>query len=139
MPPTTLKVGDTEIWWDREVNTLTKILHNRPDLIIWDTDNSTCKVIDVCVPLDTNVELRETTKRNSYIDLVDQLQRIYPKYKYTIIPIIVGALGTIPKKLKENLQKTGIKTEKIPTVTKEIQKLALLGTLKVCKNFQKIV
>ena len=139
MPPTTLKVGDTEIWWDREVNTLTKIPHNRPDLIIWDTDNSTCKVIDVCVPLDTNVELRETTKRNSYIDLVDQLQRIYPKYKYTIVSIIVGALGTIPKKLKENLQKTGIKTEKIPTVTKEIQKLALLGTLKVCKNFQKIV
>ena len=74
MPPTTLKVGGTEIWWDREVNTLTKIPHNRPDLIIWDTDNSTCKVIDVCVPLDTNVELRETTKRNSYIDLVDQLQ-----------------------------------------------------------------
>ena len=139
MPPTTLKVGGTEIWWDREVNTLTKIPHNRPDLIIWDTDNSTCKVIDVCVPLDTNVELRETTKRNSYIDLVDQLQRIYPKYKYTIVPIIVGALGTIPKKLKENLQKTGIKTEKILTVTKEIQKLALLGTLKVCKNFQKIV
>ena len=139
MPPTTLKVGGTEIWWDTEVNTLTKIPHNRPDLIIWDTDNSTCKVIDVCVPLDTNVELRETTKRNSYIDFVDQLQRIYPKYKYTIVPIIVGALGTIPKKLKENLQKTGIKTEKIPTVTKEIQKLALLGTLKVCKNFQKIV
>ena len=139
MPPTTLKVGGTEIWWDREVNTLTKIPRNRPDLIIWDTGNSTCKVIDVCVPLDTNVELRETTKRNSYIDLVDELQRIYPKYKYTIVPIIVGALGTIPKKLKENLQKTGIKTEKIPTVTKEIQKLALLGTLKVCKNFQKIV
>ena len=36
-------------------------------------------------------------------------------------------------------EKTGIKTEKILTVTKEIQKLALLGTLKVCKNFQKIV
>ena len=81
----------------------------------------------------------ETTKHNSYIDLVDQLQRIYPKYKYTIVPIIVGALGTIPKKLKANLQKTGIKTEKILTVTKEIKKLALLGTLKVCKNFQKIV
>ena len=79
-----------------------------------------------------------TTYIHTYIHTYIYI-RIYPKYKYTIVPIIVGALGTIPKKLKENLQKTGIKTEKIPTVTKEIQKLALLGTLKVCKNFQKIV
>ena len=123
-----MKIKHLEIWWNRGVTTLTKIPHNRLDLIIWDSNTNECKIIDICVPLDTNLELRDTTKRNNYIELIDQLQRIYPRYKYHIIPIIIEALGTIPKKLKENLRKTGISGDRIDGLIRNMQKLALLGT-----------
>ena len=112
--------------------------HNRPDMIIWRSDTKDCKIVDICVPLDTNVELRHTTKIDDYIPLVDQLQRIYPAFKYTVIPVIVGALGTIPKTLKDSLLKIGLQKVKLPAVIERIQKLALTGTMKIVKNFKKL-
>ena len=103
------KVKETEIWWDMPISTLNKIPHNRPDMIIWHSYTKDCKIVDICVPLDTNVELRHTTKIDDYIPLVHQLQRIYPAYKYTVIPVIVGALGTILKTLKDSLLKLDCK------------------------------
>ena len=82
-----------------------------------------CKVIDICVPLDTNAELRHMTKNDDYIHLVDQLQRIYPAYKYCIIPVIVGTLGTVTKTFKDISLKIGLKKETVPAVTERIQKL----------------
>ena len=84
------------------------------------------------------MELRHTTKIDDYIPLVDQLQRIHPSYKYTVIPVIVGALGTIPKTLKDSLLKIGLQKVKLPAVIERIQKLALTGTMKIVKNFKKL-
>ena len=138
MPQSIVKIKHLEIWWDRGVITLTKIPHNRPDLIIWDSNTDECKIIDICIPLDTNLELQDTMKRNTHVELVDKLQRIYPRYKYCIIRVVIRALGTIPKKLKENLKKIGISGDRIDSLIRNIQKLALLGTLKIVKNFQKM-
>ena len=138
MPQSIVRIKLLEIFWDRGVTTLTKIPHNRPDLIIWDSNTNECKIIGIFIPLDTNLELRDTTKRNNYVELVDQLQRIYPRYTYCIIPVVIGALGTIPKKLKENLKKIRISGDRIDSLIRNIQKLALLGSLKIIKNFQKM-
>ena len=72
-------------------------------MVIWDTQNKTCKIVDICVPLDIKVELRHTTKVDNYALLVNQLQRLYPQYKYQMIPVIIGAMGTVPKTLRGNL------------------------------------
>ena len=132
------KMKHIEIRWDYQFTTLTKLPHNRPDIVIWNCDTKVCKIIDICVPLDTNIDLREETKSNNYISLVDQLQRIYQRYKFTIVPVIAGALGTVPNKLKENLQKIGLSENTIGAVIRRIQKDALLGTLKIVKIFQKL-
>ena len=39
--------------------------------------------------------------------LVGELQQLYPTYKYTIVPVIIGAFGTVTNELKENLQMLG--------------------------------
>ena len=127
-----------EIWSDYQSTALRKLPHNRPDIVIWNTGKRECIIVDVCVPLDTNVELREETKVDNYIPLVDQLQRIYPRYKFYIVSVIVGALGTVPKSLKENLLKIGLSKNRIEPVIQKIQKDALLGTMKIVKNFQKL-
>ena len=64
-----------EIWWDYQSTAITKLTHNRPDIVIWNTGKRECIIFYVCVPLDTNVERREETKVDNYIPLVDQLQR----------------------------------------------------------------
>ena len=115
-----------------------KIKHDRPDIIIWDKENKHCKIVDVSVPLDTNVILREQMKRDYYIELIDQLQRLYPTYKYAVIPVIIGALGTVPKTLKENLIQTGINKVETGDLVERMQNKALLETLKVVKNYQKL-
>ena len=94
-------------------------------------------MIDICIPLDTNVQLRHGTKRDNYVPLIDQLRRIYPGYTYRIIPIIIGALGTIPRQLSDNLKEIGLSAKACKRFTEQGQKLALLGTLKITKNFQK--
>ena len=136
-PPVITKIGPVEIWWDHTIAGMSKIPHNRPDVVVWNSDTKTCQVIDISIPLDTNVELRHNTKRDNYAPLVDQLRHLYPKYKYKIVPIIIGALGTIPTKLQENLKTIGLKQKAINRFIEQGQKLALLGTLKIVKNFQK--
>ena len=69
--------------------------------------------------------------------LVDQLHRTYPDYDFQIIPIIIGALGTITTLLTQNLKAVGLSTSSIKRFMEEGQKLALLGTLKIVKNFEK--
>ena len=39
------------------------ITANRPDIIVKDSVNSTCKLIDMTVPSDRNVALKETEKK----------------------------------------------------------------------------
>ena len=95
-----------------------------------------CKTVDICVPLDTNVELRHTTKIDDYIPLVDQLQSSYPAYNYTVIPVIIGALGTIPKTLKDSLLKIGLQKVKLPAVIERIH--AEAGTDWHNKNSEKL-
>ena len=138
VPPSITKLGTTEIWWDKPIAATSKIPDNRLDMVIWDAGNKTCKIIDVCVPLDSNIGLREKTKRDNYIPLLDQLQKLYPNFKYQVILVVVGALGTLSTSIKENLKKIGIKEENIQPTIQKIQKLALLGTLKITKNFQKM-
>ena len=135
-PQAITKNGSREIWWDLPVTTPVKVKHNRPDIIFWDNDEKKCIIIDVCVPLDVNLSKQYQTKRDNYTPLISQLQRIYPTYRYSIVPVIVGALGTVPKIITEDLKKIGIEKDKIDSVSKRIQKLALLGSLKIMKTFK---
>ena len=65
------------------------------------------------------MKLREQTKRDNYIGLIDQLQRVYPTYKYSVIPVIIGALGTIPKSFETSLIEIGIRKKESEHESKE--------------------
>ena len=50
---------------DVPVNTDRTITSNRPDILIIDSVNSTCKLIDMTVPSDRNIALKEMAKKAS--------------------------------------------------------------------------
>ena len=56
-----------------------------------------------------------------------------------MIPVIIGALRTIPKSLETSLIEVGIKKEGIRTLIERMQKLALLGTVKELPETLKII
>ena len=73
-------------------------------------------------------------KNDHYFQLCAELKRIYADYSFEIVPISVGATGLIRKKLlSTNLEKIGM--EEIPKIIKQLQRKALLGTLKIVKSF----
>ena len=95
-------------------------------------------MIDICAPLDFNVNNRQVMKIDKYMLLVSELQQLHPGYSYQIVPIVVGALGTISNKLPSYLKKLHIKDENLEKVTRKLQKAAILGSVKIMKTFMKM-
>ena len=85
-------------------------------------------IIIIAIPGDHRVEMKEREKREKYQDLARELQVIWNK-KVTVIPIVIEALGTVPKSLKTRLDQIGIRT-KIETM----QTTALLNTARIARK-----
>ena len=56
--------GRKEYWWNVAVKTAAKVKHNKPDIIEWDTEQKTCKIIEVNCPADVNVMSKINEKEN---------------------------------------------------------------------------
>ena len=134
-PPKVTKLGRKEIWWNAFINLPIKVEHNRPDITIWDHDSKVCTLVEVCAPLDTNVTIRTAWKEGLYIPLVCEMSRIYPGYRFEIVPIVIGALGAVPQSLNMSLRKLNIEEKRIRPVTRRIQKASLIGSMKIVKTF----
>ena len=48
------------------------------------------------------MKVKESEKTNKYLDLVRELKKLW-NIKVTVIPIVVGTLGIIPKGLEKRL------------------------------------
>ena len=66
-------------------------------------NNKTCLLIDIAIPDDSNINTEETDKLNKYKDPEIEVSRMW-KVRTKILPVIIGALGTIKKGLDQNLQ-----------------------------------
>ena len=124
----------TEIWWETPVATNPKTKYNRPDMVIWDTNQHTCKIIDICVPLDMNVKTNEKEKTDKYQALAVALKRLYPEYSYSVTPIILGATGLVTNSLLPNLKEIGFDDQECQKIAPKLQQKALLGSMKVIKS-----
>ena len=52
-----------------------------------------------------------------------------------MVPIIVGALGYVPKDLKTNLEKLNFNEKEIANITRKLQTISVSGTVKIVKMF----
>jgi len=84
--------------------------------------------IDVAISGDRNVIKKETEKILKYKDLTIEIQRIW-NVKTKVIPVIVGATGTISKSFRKYVSNIKGKYE-----VKELQKTAILGTAHILRK-----
>jgi hypothetical protein len=118
----TSRGNKVSILWNQQMQTDRTIPNNKPDIIIRDNEKRTCMLIDVAIPGDRNVIKKEAEKILKYKHFTIEIQRMW-NVKTNVIPIIIGATGTISKLFRKYLSNvTGIHE------VKEIQKTAILGT-----------
>ena len=61
-----------------------------------------CKIVDFAVPAYHRINLKECAKKDKYLDLARESKKLW-NMKVTIVPIVIGALGTITKGLLKGL------------------------------------
>ena len=85
-----------------------------------------CKIVDFAVPAEHRIKLKEFEKKDKYLDLARELKKKTWNMKVTVIPIVIGAFGTVTKGLLKGLEdlEVGGRVETIKTT-------ALLRTAKV--------
>ena len=62
-----------------------------------------CQTVDFTVPADHKIKLKENEKKGKCLDLARELKNLW-NVKVTIIPIVIGALGTVTKGLFKRLE-----------------------------------
>ena len=87
-------------------------------------------LIDVAIPGDSRIQQKELEKITKYQDLRVEVERLWER-KATVVPVVIGALGAIPKDFKKHLSTIGI--DKI--TPSQLQKAALLGTAHILRKY----
>ena len=89
--------------WNFDVKTDHLISARRPDLIIINRKKKTCRIVVFTVPAACRVKVKESEKKDKYLDLGWELKKLW-NMKVTIIAIIIGSLGTVTKVLIQEVE-----------------------------------
>ena len=120
--------GMYEIWWDKKVITAKVVEHNRPDVVVIDKDKKRWTMVDFAVPFDANVVSTEAEKTRKYEKLATEVTRQH-RADTIIIPIVVGALGTVSRNLAGWIRRLGIND-----VIGGLQMSAVIGTSAILRK-----
>ena len=119
---------DAKLYWDFNVYTDRVIEARRPDIILLKKKENECLVIDIAVPGDARVQSKEEEKSEKYQELCREIQKLW-RVKCKVIPVVIGALGTIPLRLSAYLGLLDIDLS-IETV----QQSVILGTARILRK-----
>ena len=90
------------------------------------------RIVNFAVLADHKVKLKESEKRDEYLDLARELKKLW-NMKVTVIPIAIGALGTVTKRLVQRLEDLEIKGR-----VETIQTIALLRSAKILRESRRL-
>ena len=128
-----LENEEVKLLWDFHVQSDHVIEHCRPDLLLVKKKTKEATIIDIAVPGDTRIADREQDKILAYQDLKREIKRVWQLRKVNVIPIVVGALGTVTPKFQGYLDTVSCKLK-----VSNIQKTALLGSAHILRKVLEI-
>ena len=74
-PASVLENDKNKLLWDLDIQTDHVTLARRPDLIIINLKERSFRIVDFAVPADHVVKLKESEKKNKYLDLARELKK----------------------------------------------------------------
>ena len=121
-----------KLLWDFNIQTDHLTPAGRPDLIIINKRKRLCKIVDFAVLADHRINLKESEKKDKYLDLARKLKKLW-NMKVTIMPIVIGALNTVTKGLLR-----GLEDLEVSGWVETIQTTALLRTARKLRRVLEI-
>ena len=94
------------------------------------TKKRICWIVDFATPADHRVKLKESEKKDKYLDLARQFKKLW-NIKVTIGPIVIGALRIVFKGLVQVLEDMEIRWH-----VETIQTTALLRSVGILRRVQ---
>ena len=98
-------------------------------IIISDKKEQKGIIIDIAVPADVRVEEKEKEKVEKYQDLKREVRRLWKLRNVEIVPVVIGALGSVSTEFDRWVRKLGITCN-----VGVMQKTALLGTARILRK-----
>ena len=88
-----------------------------------------CHLIDIAVPAERNIQLKEQEKIDNYSKVRQELKKIRNLSQVVVVPVVIVSLRVISKRLKDWLKKLDVKSG-----IELLQKAALLGSAKIIRH-----
>ena len=127
-PESVVENEQFKVLWDFTIQTDIEIHARRPDIVIVDKNSNETIVLDIAIPVDVNIRNKEQEKIVKYQDLAREIRKIW-NVSTKVIPIVIGALGTVTDRLEQYLKDIGVTTR-----IELIQKSTLLGTARIIRQ-----
>lgn len=127
-PEAVIENEKMKILWDFNIYTDHVMQARRPDIVVVHKIQSECQIIDIAVPNDVGVIEKEDEKISKYQDLAREIEKMW-NVRTHVIPIVVGALGTMSERFKEYLALLGTQTS-----VETVQKTAILGSAHILRK-----
>ena len=90
-------VPENKLLWDFRIQRHHLILERTPDLVIVDKKKKrSCRIMNFIASVDNRGKIKENGKGDKSLDPTREARKLW-KMKVTVIPILIGALGMIPK------------------------------------------
>ena len=123
-----------KILWDFTIIADQPIRHNRPDIVVMDKVTNKGYFIDVTISGDVHVKTKTTEKLDKYRGLQIFIQELW-RMPIAVVPIVIGALGSIPLDLSKWLKHLNLDESLICTLRKTV----LLGTASILRCYLGII
>ena len=118
---------------DQVVSTARLCRNRRPDMVVRLAAEKRIVVFEVACAWDRLVAEREREKSGKYEELAADLAR-YWEYRVTIVPVVIGALGTVAN-LRKHLGRANIlNKEQIEKTMADIQREALCAAVQMIRR-----
>ena len=127
-PALVLENDTHKLLCDFDIHTDHQISARRPDLIIINKKKRISNIVNFAVPADHRIKLKECEKKDKYLDLPRELKKLW-NMKVTIVPIVIGAFGTITKGLLKDR-----KDLEVGGRVETVQRTALLRTARILRR-----
>ena len=110
-------------------NSFVRSIHDNNNNTVIEKKDKSCKLIDPSCLFDTRIEKKEEEKCTNYNDLKCEIERIWKMKKVDVMPVVIGALGTVTMNFDKWLEKL-----ELDLTVEMLQRPCLLGTARIIRK-----
>ena len=97
-PEPVIENANIKMQWDFTFRTDREIQAWRPDIVLLSRKENECIIIDIGVPADANIAVKEIEKIQMHENLRREIARLWD-IKTCVVPVVVSSLGMVTKNL----------------------------------------